>query len=206
MTRLPIGERRTHLVRAAVEVAARDGLEHTTVRAIALEAGVSLGVVHYCFRDKAAILRAVARELTVGSLNDAFIGQEVSPDNWAQVLADSYTQMVVSDPNRQLLALEIMLESLRDPDLAGVATEHLQLRLQNMEKHLLRAGEALGLMWDSPRELARYVLRQVDGTVLIWTVDRDVDALRLAMGEICHQVELRSYPDPNRPRTAAQVP
>ena len=61
MDRLPILERRAQLVRAALVVATRDGFEAATVRAIAAEAGVSLGVVHYCFEDKDELLREVAR-------------------------------------------------------------------------------------------------------------------------------------------------
>ena len=59
MDRLPMAERRAQLVRAALTVASRDGIEAATVRAIAAEAGVSLGVVHYCFEDKNELLREV---------------------------------------------------------------------------------------------------------------------------------------------------
>ena len=59
MDRLPMAERRAQLVRAALTVASRDGIEAAAVRAIAAEAGVSLGVVHYCFEDKNELLREV---------------------------------------------------------------------------------------------------------------------------------------------------
>ena len=61
MNRMPVAERREQLIAAARAVASREGIDGTTVRAVAAEAGVSLGVVHYCFEDKDELLRAVAR-------------------------------------------------------------------------------------------------------------------------------------------------
>ena len=48
MPRLDIETRRAQLIRAAVAIALRDGLDNTTVRRIATEAGVSLGTVSLC--------------------------------------------------------------------------------------------------------------------------------------------------------------
>ena len=59
MPRLDIDTRRTQLIDAAIRIALRDGLDNTTVRRIATEAGVSLGTVHYCFDNKRALLEAV---------------------------------------------------------------------------------------------------------------------------------------------------
>ena len=64
MNRMPVAERREQLVEAALTVASRDGIEAATVRAVAAEAGVSLGVVHYCFQDKDELLRAMAHAIT----------------------------------------------------------------------------------------------------------------------------------------------
>ena len=55
MPRLDIDTRRTQLIDAAIRIALRDGLDNTTVRRIATEAGVSLGTVHYCFDNKRAL-------------------------------------------------------------------------------------------------------------------------------------------------------
>src|SRR4051812_49039342 len=52
VARVPVQDRRTQLVEAAISRAVRDGLADTTVRGIAEEAGVSLSTVHYCFASK----------------------------------------------------------------------------------------------------------------------------------------------------------
>ena len=70
MPRLDIETRREQLTEAAVRIALREGLDNTTIRRVATEAGVSLGTVHYCFAGKAELLEAVvgylfAREFTI---------------------------------------------------------------------------------------------------------------------------------------------
>ena len=65
MNRMPVAERREQLIEAAITVASRDGIEAATVRAVAAEAGVSLGVVHYCFQDKSELMRAMAHAITM---------------------------------------------------------------------------------------------------------------------------------------------
>ena len=83
MARMSADERRAQLVEAAIAVMTRDGITKATTRAIVGEAGVPLGVFHYCFDSKAALLervvttlheRAVERVLTTppttGSVRD----------------------------------------------------------------------------------------------------------------------------------------
>src|ERR1700750_866810 len=51
-------ERRTQLVAAARAVLARDGVTGTTLRAVAAEAGVPLGTLHYVFPTKEQLIAA----------------------------------------------------------------------------------------------------------------------------------------------------
>jgi AcrR family transcriptional regulator len=64
VSRLPMADRRDQLVEAAIAIAAREGIEAATVRAVAVEAGVSAGVVHYCFSDKNELLTCMAQAIT----------------------------------------------------------------------------------------------------------------------------------------------
>ncbi len=56
---LPVAERRAQLVAAAMRVMQRDGAWSLTTRAVAREAGVPLGAVHYAFASKTDLVRAV---------------------------------------------------------------------------------------------------------------------------------------------------
>ena len=62
-TRMAIEDRRSQLVDAALEVASQHGIAATTVRRVAEQAGVALGVVHYCFEDKDELFAALATRI-----------------------------------------------------------------------------------------------------------------------------------------------
>jgi TetR/AcrR family transcriptional repressor of bet genes len=57
--------RREQIVRATIRCLARDGYAGLTMRGVAAEAEVSQGILHYYFRDKAAMLAAAARRVTL---------------------------------------------------------------------------------------------------------------------------------------------
>jgi len=56
--------RREQIVRATIRCLARDGYAGLTMKRVAAEAAVSQGILHYYFRDKAAMLAAAARRVT----------------------------------------------------------------------------------------------------------------------------------------------
>lgn len=70
-------QRRAHIVDALVRVAARDGLHAVTLRAVAIEAGISVHLVQYYFDTKARLLHAALEHL----------GRQ-SHERWARLLAD----------------------------------------------------------------------------------------------------------------------
>ncbi|WP_327320490.1 TetR family transcriptional regulator [Streptomyces sp. NBC_01235] len=49
MARMALKERREELIAAAIRVVTREGVARTTTRSIVREAGMTLGVFHYCF-------------------------------------------------------------------------------------------------------------------------------------------------------------
>lgn len=57
--------RREQIVRATIRCLARDGYAGLTMKRVAAEAEVSQGILHYYFRDKAAMLAAAARRVTL---------------------------------------------------------------------------------------------------------------------------------------------
>lgn len=59
-------ERRDALIDAVFRCVVRDGLAATTTAAVAEEAGVSKGVIHYYFRDKIALLEAAFERVLDG--------------------------------------------------------------------------------------------------------------------------------------------
>ena len=60
--RIPAEQRRRELTAVAHTVMARDGAFGLTTRAVAKEAGVPHGSVHYAFHSKDELIRAVVRD------------------------------------------------------------------------------------------------------------------------------------------------
>jgi len=179
MNRLPVAERREQLIEAALNVASREGIDGATVRAVAAEAGVSLGVVHYCFRDKDELLRSMAHTITERNLargmaempesapaRDLILG--VLEGLWANIRATR---------GPQLLTYELTTTSLRHPELRQVGVDQYVVSWAAAERFLEEVERAGGVTWRVPRHLvARSIIAAVDGFSLAWLVDGDADA------------------------------
>lgn len=98
--------RQTRILDAVVDLLGREGISGVSMRAVAREAGVSLGLVNYHFEDKTNLIRAALRRVE------------------AQDLA-----MVEPDPGLPARErLRVALRRVAEPEL--LTTEYLSLRLQ----------------------------------------------------------------------------
>jgi AcrR family transcriptional regulator len=183
MSRMPVARRRDHLVEAALRVASRDGIDAATVRAVAAEAGVSVGVVHYCFLDKDELIRAVAAAITEQNLAALDSGEQVNdlPSLLEEAIAGFWAG-VTRDRGAQLLSYELTTASLRHAELSRVAIEQYHASWRALEVFLERIERGAGISWVVPRrELARVAVAVIDGFALAWLVDGDDEAARQGM-------------------------
>lgn len=184
MSRLPIAERREQLVAAALDVGRRYGIEAATVRAVAAQAGVSLGVVHYCFDDKNALLRAVAEEITARNAGRAVTALPEGADVGTTLTAavEGLWDGLVQDRGSQMLSYELTLTSLRSPELATVAEAQYAHSHETTRQFLEDVADSCGVRWTTPTDvLARGVLAILDGYALAWLVDHDDAAARAGL-------------------------
>jgi len=183
MSRMPVAERREQLIAAAFRVACRDGIDAATVRAVAAEAGVSLGVVHYCFLDKDELLRSVAAAIT--DLNLASIGDITEANDLRDLLEQAVLNFwsgILDNRGAQLLSYELTTTSLRHSEMGRVAMDQYEGAWTALEGFLERVEEGAGIRWKVPRrQLARTILAVVDGFALAWLVDGDAEAGRQGM-------------------------
>ncbi|WFR74697.1 TetR family transcriptional regulator [Prescottella defluvii] len=194
LNRLPAEERRAQLIEAALNIAERGGIASVTIRAVAEEAGVSLGVVHYCFESKEALVAAMAESLVLqlsAGMREAFAAVWDSQElhglrDLREVLHTGLTGMwplVEATADRQLLTYEITAYALRHraagaPIAGSVADE--QYRIMDIEAtvFLQESARRTGCAWTEPVEaIARFALAVIDGIVLRWLVDRDSNAI-----------------------------
>jgi len=197
MTRLPVAERRAQLVRAALAVASRDGIEAATVRAVAAEAGVSLGVVHYCFEDKDELLRAVGEAITAQVVERIEFTLPPGPDARAAIGAalGGVWDSIRENRGAQLLSFELTTSALRHPELRGVATAQLEHNLHAAQEVLAQAAAVASVEWTTPvRRLARLCVAALDGVALAWLVDGDDDAAYAALASFADHIATHAEP------------
>lgn len=184
MSRLPIAARREQLVAAALDVASTRGIDAATVRAVAAQAGVSLGVVHYCFDDKDALMRAVAEEITVRNADRARrdLPEGTDMGTTLTLAVEGLWDGLVQDRGSQILSYELTLASLRSASLGTVAEAQYTHTHGTIRQFLEQVADASGMRWTVPTEvLARGVAAVLDGYALAWLVDHDDDAARAGL-------------------------
>jgi|GEM_PF-149045 len=176
MTRLPVTERREQLVEAAITVACRDGIDGATLRAIAAEAGVALGVVHYCFQDKDELLTAMAYEITRRNISHVLLAMPVH-DDFSVLIQRAIDQLwgaISATPGAQLLTFELTTYSLRHPEVRQVSVNQVVASHGAARQILDALATAADIEWTVPLEtLARLVTAKLDGLVLAWLADGD---------------------------------
>ena len=179
MNRLPVAERREQLIEAALTVASREGIDGATVRAVAAEAGVSLGVVHYCFRDKDELLRAMAHTITERNLGRgmAEMPERAPARDLILGVLEGLWSNIRATPGPQLLTYELTTTSLRHPELRQVGIDQYVVSWAAAEQFLEDIERAAGVTWRVPRHIvARSIIATIDGFSLAWLVDGDADA------------------------------
>lgn len=191
--RLSVEDRRAQLVNCALTLADRGGMSAVTVRGVAEEAKVSLGVVHYCFDDKEQLVAAMIEKVIAEQL-EALLASVPTEDlgTGRDALRISIQEAVTAVwaraaefPNRWLLMIESMLFSLRQPtESASAGQALLQHTIAEKYGHtyLSEIGDRCGMRWEvSERELVRSALQMLFGTVQWWLVDRDDAAARRSL-------------------------
>jgi AcrR family transcriptional regulator len=186
--RLPAEQRRAQLLQAALQIAERDGLGAVTVRGVAERAGVSLGVVHYCYTDKEELLREVINAVNaeVHQAAKAFLSVDFgSGEQGAEGLRrrlydaiDLIWAVISASPDRQLLTYEIISYSLRIHGVpeVGLARDQQDSNEDIVRIVLERTAESSGMRWEVGLEaMVKLVMCLVEGIGLRWQIYRDDD-------------------------------
>ncbi len=191
-SRLSVEERRAHLIEAAIGLAEKKGVAGVTTRDVAQAAGVSLGVVHYCFENKDALMTELVKALSM-ELRDSVdanetVWQDVGSGKEAlQKLIRAGLELmwlnIEATPERQLLTYETTTYALREgeqtPAKLAIAREQYNFNDSTVADILEHARDATGTSWSVPvQTLSRFTLNVIDGVVLRWLVDNDSESVR----------------------------
>ena len=186
---VPIEQRRRELTETAVTVMARDGAWALTTRALAKEAGVPHGSVHYAFSSKDELIRSVM-QLDLTHLSDLVQTQQDRPVRGPQDVAAAvaelfaaYADSVIADPDKEIAYFELSLMAARDERLRDLAVQSQDEYRRIMVTLISDLAERAGLRWEADVVLvAEQALTVLFGAALSWLEQRD-DALFRAVLE-----------------------
>lgn len=181
--RIPAEQRRRELTAVAHTVMARDGAFGLTTRAVAKEAGVPHGSVHYAFHSKDELIRAVVRD-DIDRSTAAFrrfaapeqantpehagqaagsdatpehaaspAEQAVSPEGILHAAFASYADNLIGDPWEEAAQQELALMCARDEQLRVIMQESNASYRELIGSILDYLAAATGKTWAQPADM-----------------------------------------------------
>ncbi len=196
---LPVEQRRAQLVAAAMRVMQREGAWSLTTRAVAREAGVPLGAVHYAFASKAELVRAVFqadRERATALLERA-VEAGGTPAEILTRAFTGYTDSVIADPGAEMVLQELTMMGGRDDDLRAAARESTEQYRSDVLDLLHRLAETSGGTWSGDVDvLAESVLGLLFGASVNWLCTEDDDLFRRCAEDAAQTLATRLVPPP----------
>ena len=176
MAYVKASERRGQLVAAARAVLSRDGVAGATLRAVAAEAKVPLGTLHYVFATKELLITAVLEDIR-DEVSAVFEATETSAGLEAairDVVQNYWKQLVVKDPALAVMRHELFVYALRTPGLENLARWQIEgytrIVSEWSQEAAGKAGETCAVPFDT---LARVLVGSVIGIVLHYLSDHD---------------------------------
>ena len=170
-------ERRRQLTSSARRVIAAKGAVNATLRDVAVDAGVSTGIVSYYFDGKRALLRAAVRAAADDFSRRVEKTGSAATDPWARLDAHVSALFEGSEKRRrQELAFwaECWSEAARADDVRLVHRDHFKDWCAHLAS-IIRAGQKARVM-DATRDaddLAAFVACALDGLWLHSVISRE---------------------------------
>lgn len=166
------GNLREALVESALKIIEESGVSGLTLRAVGQRVGVSHAAPYRHFRDKEAILAAVATE-GFKHMRDAVLAErEAAGDDVMDRLAAvgrAYVKFAVRHPSHyRVMFGPATRNKLDHPDLLGASLELFQIVLESIEK-----AQATGVLREEPAiELAIVAWSQAHGLTMLLIDDQ----------------------------------
>ncbi|MCV7382891.1 TetR/AcrR family transcriptional regulator [Mycolicibacter longobardus] len=206
MTYVKATEREGQIVAAAMQVLSEVGVPGTTLRAVAAQAGIPLGTLHYVFPSKDQLLRAVIATV-ISDVVDA-VRADLELDRGVahalrQGVTSFWSKLVESDTGLQIMQYELAMYSVRSEGSGGLAQLQYERYTTLVTEFCAQAAEAAGercaIDFDS---LGRLALALTDGLILQYVTSPDPDRARRDLDRAVDMIVRFADPQPvgARPR------
>lgn len=169
MAHVPAVERRPQLIRAAIDLMAREGVAAGSTRAIAAELGVAQATVHYTFGSKDELYRAVMEQLTEDLVAQV---ERAAPENAGfeetlSAMAMALWRTACEQPGSYQLLTELGMFALRSPNSDEALASHHRREIEVTAGLVREAAERTGQPLAEPAEtIARFFLAGFDGLTM----------------------------------------
>lgn len=158
-------EQKKHIIKSAVKVLARKGLQATKMADIAAEAEVSYGLVYHYFSNKEQILSELLEEALEKGSSNLQHALEASGTPWDRL------QMFVTGALRSFQEhpefLIVLYQALHDEEIHNKLWERAQSKRRLMKEstyRLITEGQAVGqIVQDDPEQLVTLLLAIFQG-------------------------------------------
>jgi AcrR family transcriptional regulator len=177
VARVKAAERHGQIVAAARRVLASVGVQATTLRAVAAEAGIPLGTLQYVFPARDQLLRAVIGAVVEDI--ETLLRAELNPANGLsatlrQGVQSFWHTLVENEVGLQLMQYELTMYALRTEGLGELASwqygRYRAVITELCEEAARASGERCALGFDA---LGRLVVAVVDGLILQYVAHPD---------------------------------
>jgi AcrR family transcriptional regulator len=161
--------RRGEIIRAAARVLGRIGYSESSIKQIALEAGVAPGLVHYYFTSKEELLVAVVHELEREMVADWQSAVSGIDDPLERIVAalDHTAVRCAEHPEFFRLLFDLYMVGLSNPTIRQRCAELWTHFVDDIEAEVRRVLDRLPVPGNvPPRELAEAIGGAIDGIAL----------------------------------------
>ncbi len=190
------GDLKNALIKAGVEILAREGLGSLSLRKVAKQAGVSHAAPYSHFKDKQALIAAIStesfKELHI-QIEAVYNALKENPKNLLVETSWAYLQFALSKPDRFKLMFSSVLEKEKEyPDFVEVSHQNFQQLVAVVklcqDANILKSGDAnltAVSVWGAVHGLAMLVLEgQISSAVLAQNELREI--LLHSLDQITH--------------------
>lgn len=197
-------ERRAEIVLALRRVMARHGYERATIAAIANEAGLAPGLVHYHFETKSEILHVLVRGLVAGAR--ARIESRLAHVETPQGRLDGFIDALLGrgdDENRDAAACWALIgaEAATQPEVRALYGAFVGELATELATLLTRACHAEDRSGEGSKAMAGALVATVEGYFALGAAVPDVIPMGSAAAMTRHMAHGLVHAQPKKERT-----